>query len=136
MFVVPKEVIRPAGLHDPSPLAYSHAVKVGDVVYLAGQLAVEGPDQKIVGAGDVAVQARQIFANMAKIMESAGGGLAEIVQMTVFLKNIKDLSSFLEVRKEVFKKDFPASTAVQVVGFAAPEALVEVSAVAVIDRGR
>ncbi|HEV2139309.1 MAG TPA: RidA family protein [Nitrososphaerales archaeon] len=133
---MPKEVIRPSGLYDPSPLAYSHAVKVGDVVYLAGQLAVEGSGQKIVGAGDVVVQARQIFANMAKIVESAGGGLAEIVQMTVFLKNIKDLPSFLEVRKEVFKKDFPASTAVQVVGFAAPEALVEVNAVAVIDSRR
>jgi reactive intermediate/imine deaminase len=131
---VPKEIIRPPGVYDTSNRGYSHAVKSGKTVYLAGQLAVElrGSEQVIVGAGDVASQARLIFANMEKVLKAAGGELSDVVQMTVFLKDIKDLPRFLEVRKQVFKEDFPASTAVQVVAFAVPGGLVEVNAVAVV----
>ena len=130
-------MIRPPGLYDPAARGYSHAVKSGKTVYIAGQLAVEvkGSKQTVIGAGDVAVQARRIFANMETIVKSAGGELRDVVEMTVFLKDIKDLPRFLEVRKEIFKREFPASTAVQVVAFAVPEGLVEVNAVAIVGSG-
>lgn len=88
----------------------------------------------MAGKRDVAAQARQVFANIEKVVKAAGGGLDDVVNMTVFLKDMRDLPLFLGVRREVFKRDFPASTAVQVQNLADKDGLLEVNAIAVIDR--
>ncbi len=62
--------------------------------------------------------------------------MRDVVSMSVFLKDMRDLRGFVMARKEIFGCDFPASTAVQAAGFADPEGLVEVSAVAVIGSGK
>jgi 2-iminobutanoate/2-iminopropanoate deaminase len=130
-----KKIIRPSDLYDPTPNAYSHAVRVEDTVYLAGQMAI-GEGMRIVGAGDIGTQTRQVFSNIERILKAAGGGLNDIVSMSVFLKDMRDLKEFVRARWEIFEHDFPASTAVQVAGFADPEALVEIAAVAVVGSGR
>jgi len=127
-------IVRPSNLYDPTPNVYSHAVRVGNMVHVAGQMAV-GEGMRVVGGGDIEAQTRQVFANIAKILAATGGGLADIVNMSVFLKDMGDLRGSVTARREVFGRDFPASTAVQAAGFADPAGLVEVSAVAVIGSG-
>lgn len=130
-----KVIIRPEDLYDPSPNAYSHAVKTGNTVYVAGQMAVD-KSMRIVGVGDIAAQTRQVFGNIEKTLVAVGAGLGDIVSMTVFLRDMRDLRTFVRTRREIFERDFPASTAVQVAGFADPEGLVEVNAVAVVGRSK
>lgn len=130
-----KTIIRPRDLYDPSPNAYSHAVKTGNTVYVAGQMAVDEA-LRIVGEGDIAAQTRQVFGNIEQILRAAGAGLEDIVSMTVFLKDMRDLRTFVRTRREILVRDFPASTAVQVAGFADPKGLVEVNAVAAIGHSK
>lgn len=129
-----KEIIRPKGIYDPSFRAYSHGVKASNFVFVAGQMANEtvGGKRRLVG-GDITVQAKQVFKNIELILKESGATLDQVVTMSVYLKDINDLEKFGEVRKDVFKKDFPASTSVQVSDFAIEGALVEVNVTAVID---
>jgi 2-iminobutanoate/2-iminopropanoate deaminase len=127
-----KEIIRPKGMYDPSFHAYSHGVKVGNLVFVAGQLGTEtvGKKRKLVRGGFVP-QAKQVFKNIEIILKEAGANLDCDTTMSAYLKNIKDLERFGEIRREVFKRDFPASTTVEVSGFAIKGALVEVNVTAI-----
>src|SRR5487761_1137835 len=123
-----REIVRPTNLYDPSFHAYSHGIKAGNMVFVAGQLAISDENKvrrELIGRGDVSAQARQAFKNIEKILETAGAKLENVVTMTVFLKDIRDLDKFCEVRRELFGNEFPASTAVQVSNLANPDALVE-----------
>ncbi|MGI0078893.1 MAG: RidA family protein [Nitrososphaerales archaeon] len=129
-----KEIIQPKEMYDPSFRAYSHGVKVGKFVFVAGQMANEtvGGKRRLV-EGDITVQATQVFKNIEIILKESGATLDQVVTMSVYLKDIKDLDKFGEVRKDVFKKNFPTSTSVQVSDFAIEGALVEVNVTAVLD---
>ncbi len=128
-----KEIIRPKKMYDPSFHSYSHGVKVGKFVFIAGQLGLETlrAKRRLVRGG-ITAQTRQVFKNIELVLAEAGAGLDCVTTMSVYLKDIKDLEKFCQVRREVFKRDFPASTSVQVSGFAVKGALVEVNVTAVI----
>ncbi len=104
----------------------------GRIVWLAGILATEDEDGKSL-AGDFRAQVHGVFAKMARQMEEAGGGLGDIVTMTCYITESDDNFDFVEVRKEYFDEDrYPASTLVTVKALNRPEALVEVTATAVV----
>jgi 2-iminobutanoate/2-iminopropanoate deaminase len=115
--------------------AYSPAVitEGGRVVWLAGQTAtVDGDGQDI--SGNFEAQARRVFALMAETLQRAGGGLADLVTMTVFIKEPRHGDRFVEVRKELFPDGkFPASALITVTNFARPGMEIEIQATAVID---
>lgn len=113
--------------------AYSPAVitEGGTVVWLAGQTVFEtAAGESLVG--DFAGQVREIFARLAKTLEEAGGKLADMVTMTVFITDARYGDRFTELRREIFGGDFPASALITVAGLARPELLVEVQGIAVI----
>lgn len=104
----------------------------GRTVWLAGLLAAEDEDGASL-AGDFRGQVRCIFRKMARQMEEVGGRLDDVVTMTGYITEVRYNGDFVEVRKEFFTEDrYPASTLVTVQALNRPEAMVEITAVAVI----
>ena len=77
--------------------------------------------------------AARLFAISTKTLTEAGAKLADIVTMTVFLIDTRHTTRMTELRTEIFGKDFPASAAITVAGFARPEMMIEIQAVAVME---
>jgi len=127
---VTREVIRPANVHPAT--GYSHAWKVGNTIYVAGQVALDR-EGRLVGPGDFEAQAIQVFENLKAVLEAAGAGLENVVKTTVFLTHFAHRDKFREVRARYFKEPFPASTLVFVESLAQPDWLIEVEAIAVVD---
>ena len=113
--------------------AYSQAVvsEGGKVVWLAGQVAAEDPSGNSL-ARDFDGQVREVFSRLGKTLEDAGGGLGDMVTMTVFITDARFGDRFTQLRKGIFGDNFPASALITVAGLARPEPLVEVQGVAVI----
>ena len=110
---------------------YSSAVKVGDALYISGQIAYDKNDQ-IVGKGDMAAQTTQVFENMKALLESAGMSFDNVVKITAYLTDLANRPAFHKVRERYFTSSpLPASTLVIVKGLIDPDLLVEVEAVAV-----
>ena len=120
--------LQPASLADP--VRYSHGYRVGNTVYLAGALGTE-PDGSFVA--DIRVQTRRAFEKLATVMAEAGGALADIVKLTVYVTDMRWRDGYGAVRAEFFPGEPPASTLVQIVALAEPSALIEIEAIAVID---
>jgi 2-iminobutanoate/2-iminopropanoate deaminase len=114
--------------------AYSPAVVTegaGKIIWVAGHTgAVDDAGKSL--AGDFDAQCRQTFRNIEKTLTEAGAKLADLVTMTVFLIDSRYTTRMTELRTEIFGKDFPASAAITVAGFARPEMLIEIQCVAVI----
>ena|SRR5712692_3778945 len=115
--------------------AYSPAVVTdgGRIVWMAGQTAtVDGEGKDI--SGNFEAQTRRVFALMAATLRRAGGALADLVTMTVFIKEPRHGDRFVEIRKEMFPGgNFPASALITVSNFARPGIEIEIQGVAVID---
>jgi enamine deaminase RidA (YjgF/YER057c/UK114 family) len=129
---MPKQIVKPATLLDPGPTrAYSHAVRTGNLLFLAGQTGHDAQPQ--AGVGRFEAQARRTFERMRLILEAAGGSLDNLVTMTVFVTDIRNGDEFVRVRGEILKRDFPASALIGISQLAAPDALIEIQAVAVLE---
>jgi enamine deaminase RidA (YjgF/YER057c/UK114 family) len=108
---------------------FSQAARVGDTVWLAGQLGI-GPDGR--PGGTIEEQTRIAFMNLARVLEAAGGSLADIVDLTTYHIAMSDLPKVAAVKAEFIQANFPPWTAVGVTQLALPEMLIEVKATAVI----
>jgi 2-iminobutanoate/2-iminopropanoate deaminase len=109
-------------------LPYSQAVRHGDLVFVAGQVALDPATGQVV-EGDIRAQTRQTLENSEAILRAAGTSLAHAVECLCLLSNIGDFGAFNEVYKGFFPKDPPARTTVQVV-LPRPGLMVEIRAVA------
>ena len=120
---------------EPAPGLWSNCLRCDNQVYIAGLVAVDA-DFNVLAVGDPAEQTRIIFRNIQHYLEAAGGSLADIVRMRVYLSNLgRDRPAFMEARREFFTGDFPCSTLVEVAALVLPEMLVEVDADAIIGAG-
>ncbi len=117
---------------DRAPAAigpYSQAVRAGGLVFLSGQIALD-PDSLTLVDGGIATQTRQVFDNLRAVAEAAGGSLADVAKLTVYLTDLGDFQTVGEIMGEYFKAPFPARAALGVA--ALPRgAAVEVEAVMV-----
>ena len=110
---------------------YAQAVRVGDTVYVSGQIA-RGEDGELIGAGEMAVQLRAAYTNIAHALAPLGGDLSNVVEEVLYVTDIAAASKVAgEVRHEAYgvAEGDPievASTLVQVVALAHPELLVEI----------
>jgi len=115
---------------DDAPKAigpYSQAVKVGGLVFTAGQIALL-PDGTFAG-GDVTAQTHRVMQNLAAVLTAAGSGVEHIVKSTCFLADMNDFAAFNEVYGSYLKGNLPARSTVQVARLP-KDALVEVEVVA------
>jgi len=107
--------------------AYSQAVKVGDTVYLSGQIPLSPATMEIVDGG-IEAQIEQVFANLKAVAKAAGGTLDDAVKLTIYLIDLGHFAQVNAAMARVFAEPFPARATVQV--SALPRgALVEVDAV-------
>lgn len=128
-----RQYLQPAGLAAP-PEPYSHAIRCGDTLYIAGQVAFDEQNH-IVGIGDPRRQAEQVWRNIGLAVSAAGGTLADIVKITVFLKDVRNAAAEIGVRERLFERGrFPICTLVQVANLGLPELLMEIDAVAVLNE--
>ena len=113
--------------------AYSQAIVTegGRIVWLAGQVAIADANGKSL-AGDFDAQVREVFRLLGVTLREAGGELANMVTMTVFITDGRFGDRLTELRKEIFGGDFPASALITCRALARPELLVEVQGIAVL----
>lgn len=118
-------------------VAYSNAMAVDltetkRMVWVSGQLALNN-EGELVGKGNVEIQTEQCIKNVQALLEEFGGTLKDVVEVTVFVKDMSTLPDIHKVRLKYFQKPYPTSTLVEISNFALPEALIEIEASAVID---
>jgi 2-iminobutanoate/2-iminopropanoate deaminase len=111
---------------------YSKVVKTrgGTTLYLAGVGGSHDDDGNLL---EFAGQTRRAFARLTENLEAAGGTLADMVTMTVFVTDVRFGDQFTQIRKEFFEDNYPGSALITVVGLARPEMLLEIQGIAVID---
>lgn len=92
---------------------YSQGIKSGNFIFLSGQIGLDPAAAKLVEGG-VEAQTKQIFKNIKAVLNEAGAGLANIVKVTVFLKDMADFKKVNEIYAQHFEKPYPARSAVAV----------------------
>ena len=117
----------------PRPRGYTQVVQVGNIVYIAGQVAT-ARDGGVVGRGDPEAQVRQIWRNLEAAAKSAGGTLQNIVKTTTYVTNIEYAAAVRKVRDELYRSSSPPTSTLLVVSqLASPDYLAEIEAIAVVD---
>jgi reactive intermediate/imine deaminase len=92
---------------------YSQAVKVGETVYLSGQIPLDPESMQVVD-GDIAVHIRRVFDNLKAVAEAAGGDFNDIVKLNVFLTDLSNFPIVNEIMAEYFSQPYPARAAIGV----------------------
>ena len=101
---------------DKAPQAigtYSQAVKCGNTVYLSGQIPLDPATMELVD-GDMAAQVRRVFDNLTAVAEAAGGSLADVAKLNIFLPDLGHFALVNEIMAEYFSEPYPARAAVGV----------------------
>jgi reactive intermediate/imine deaminase len=117
----------------PSPFGYSQAVdaRATRFVFVSGQVALDAEGQ-LVGQGDFAAQARQVFENLTAALEAAELSWADVVKLGYFVRDVSEVASLRAIRDEYIDTEHPpASTLVEVSRLVRDEFLVEIEAIAV-----
>lgn len=92
---------------------YSQGIAAGQFLFVSGQLPIN-PDKGEMVDGDIAARAEQVFDNISAIVRSAGGSMADVVKVTLFLTDMADFQQVNEVYSRHFQTPYPARSAVQV----------------------
>ncbi len=130
-----REYINPPELAPVRSNLYNHVVKVGNTVYIAGQVS-RGLDGRTAHVGDVEAQIRQVWANLEAAVKAAGGSLGDIVKTNTYVVGAENVSKIRNARLALLPAEGrPTSTTLVVAGLADPDLLVEVEAIAVIGDG-
>jgi enamine deaminase RidA (YjgF/YER057c/UK114 family) len=117
-------------LSEPAPDTWSNCLVASGIAYIAGMTASGGD------LSDEYTQAKAIFAKIKHLVEAAGGTMADIITVTIFVTDISQREKVWQARREFFTGNFPASTLVQVAALASPVLKVEINAVAHIGAGQ
>ena len=112
---------------------YSQAVKLGNLLFVSGQIPIDPATGKI--SGDIKEQTRQSLENLKAVLQAAGASLTTVLKTTVFLKNLDDFTLMNGIYQEYFPKDAPARSTVEVSRIPRG-ALIEIEAIAAIDDGK
>jgi 2-iminobutanoate/2-iminopropanoate deaminase len=116
---------------DPyEPFRLSQGFRVGDLVIVSGQAAIDEHGQP-VGVGDFDAQAEQTFRNLSRVLEAGGSSLERVVKVTIFLTDMSNFGKIVELRGKWFAAPYPADTIVEVTSLALPELEIEIEAIAV-----
>ena len=125
-----REVIT-AGAPWPARYTFGPALRVDNMVFISG---TTGTDEAgvITAPGDIVEQTRQIFRKFEKLLNSIGGSCDDIVETHDFFTTTENYKGTAAVRREFFKKSYPTATGVLVSGLLRKDALIEISATAVL----
>jgi 2-iminobutanoate/2-iminopropanoate deaminase len=107
-----KQIIKPAK-SAPAVGPYNHAVRVGDLLFCAGQIPLDPATGNLVG-GDIRAQTERVLQNVKAILDDQNLSFANVVKSTVFMTNLADFVGMNEVYAKFFTADFPARSTIQV----------------------
>jgi len=116
----------------PAQGPYSHAVAVGDLLFVSGQGPV-APDGSGLRKGTIEEESRLTLSNLKAILEDAGSGLEHVVKVNVYLANMDHFAAFNDIYKTFFRSDYPVRTCIQA-GRLPFDIQVEIEAVAVLPK--
>ncbi|SIN85822.1 reactive intermediate/imine deaminase [Parasphingorhabdus marina DSM 22363] len=119
---------------DPDPLApyaISPGWRVGDLLFLSGQAAID-ESGTIVGPDDFDKQVAQTFANIDRVLAAGGSSREQIVKVTIYLTDMANFPKIVEARQTYFTEPWPADTIVEVRSLALPELMVEIDVIATV----
>ncbi|SIT69382.1 endoribonuclease L-PSP [Ectothiorhodosinus mongolicus] len=127
---MPREIV--TTLDAPQAIGtYSQAIKVGSTVYLSGQIPLV-PDTMEMVEGGMEIQIRRVFDNLAAVAKAAGGGLADVAKLNVFLTDLAHFPLVNQVMSEYFHEPYPARAAIGVASLP-KDAQVEMDAILVLE---
>jgi reactive intermediate/imine deaminase len=115
---------------------FSQAIEAdarGKLVFISGMTARRA-DGSIAGIGDIEAQTRQVCENIKAAVEAAGGTMDDVCRVDVFVRNIEQFDKIHKVRREYFGSPPPASTMVEVTKMVSPDYLIEINAIAVVQK--
>jgi 2-iminobutanoate/2-iminopropanoate deaminase len=122
-----KQIIKPAK-SAPAVGPYNHAVRVGDLLFCAGQIPLDPATGNLV-SGDIKAQTDRVLQNVKAILDDQGLTFSNVVKSTVFLTSLNDFAGMNEIYSKYFTSDFPARSTIQVA--ALPKAaIVEIEVIA------
>ncbi len=125
-----KELINPEGTEVIyQTMRFSQAVKVGNMIWVSGQVGV---DEKFKAAEGIEEQSRLAFKNLQQVLKGAGSDLSDIVELVTYHTDMADMKTFAKVKNDFITYNFPAWTAVGVKELVTPELLVEIRVTACI----
>jgi 2-iminobutanoate/2-iminopropanoate deaminase len=133
---MPKREIHSPNLPDPPREgAFSSAIEApsGRTVYVSGMVSMDEAGD-VVGEGDIRLQTETVLKNVRTALEQAGGSLADVVKVTVFIRDMGLYDEIHEVRRRFFDPPYPASSMVEVSALIDPRLLIEIEAVAVVEE--
>jgi 2-iminobutanoate/2-iminopropanoate deaminase len=110
---------------------YSQAIKVGNLVFTSGQIAINPQTGELV-KGDIKEQTRQVLENVKAVLEAAGSGLDKVVKATVFINDMDKFGEVNEVYASFFEGDYPARSCVEVARLP-KDVAVEIETVAIVE---
>jgi 2-iminobutanoate/2-iminopropanoate deaminase len=118
---------------DPyEPFRLAQGYRAGDLLFISGQAAIDDNGQ-IVGVGDFDAQAKQVFANLERVLRAGGSSMKNVIKVTIFLRDMSNFEKIVELRGRYFTMPYPADTIVEVSSLYSRDALIEIEAVAVAD---
>lgn len=119
------ELVETDGVRSAGGRPYSPALKVGDHLYVSGQVPIDS-DGNTVGPGDPAAQWRQCFENTKELVEAAGATMADIYFLSLYVTDMRVYMEHGDIRREYLSAPYPASTVVQVGSLAMPDWFIEI----------
>jgi 2-iminobutanoate/2-iminopropanoate deaminase len=128
-----KRTSNPKTVAPPLKGYYSNAVRVssGPLLFISGQIALDKTG-KLVGKGDLRAQAVQVLENIRLILKANKADMKDIVQVTVYVTDIRAFRDIADIRMKYFPKDGPASAIVEISKLALPDLMIEIAAVAAV----
>jgi reactive intermediate/imine deaminase len=121
---------------DPyEPFLLSQAIRAGDLLYVSGQAGYDDSGRPVPGGFDA--QAAKAFANLERALRAGGSSLADVVKVTIFVTDMAaNFPKVVELRRQHFTPPYPADSIVEVSGLYAPDAEIEIEAIAVVGAER
>ncbi len=126
------EVIDPWNLGER--FTFSTAVRRGPFLFISGVIARDPETGEVAGKGDIVAQTDFIFRKIKTILEAAGGSLDDVVKTTDYVTTLERYRETAAVRRKYFKNGFPAATGVVVKELVHAEALIEIDAIAILEK--
>ena len=126
-----KRALQPSAVKARGSYSPGWEVSGGRLIYVAGQVPWDA-EGRTVAPGDVAGQTLQVFENIRAVLAEAGASLDDVIKLTIFAADIRYREAINQVRSEVFKPPYPASTQVAVAALVDTDWLVEIEAVAFV----
>lgn len=118
----------------PPPDPYTNVIRVGRMVFVAGQVAID-EQAHVVGRGDPLAQAEQTWRNIERCLTAAGASVSDVVKVVAFLKDIRHMEAEMTVRQRYFKEGkYPVYTMVQVANLAWESLLMEIDVTAMVEE--